>query len=439
MINPKATGILASSMLISLAFAGRMNDIAKRREFMNPNLSYHQTRQEQIQVRDTSGFRFLSNDTRQYLVKSLPEFPFDIGEINKSRALFYLFRPTVGCSSLEGFFQANGLFTWGWGQYAPENPYPWVNLTNVLWIEQPEIFGISDLKIYVTRESYAGRYVPFISSDMLDRNDAKHFDLSGIYSGEQIPAVPFVLNNNNLLNLDAFFLSDLESLYKSCGYATFWEEFLTFPVSGIQPPQYFNFTSMAGLYKVNSCFNVYQINMLCPPLSDPLGYPTDLRYETVGPAVYFNRPDVKAAMHAPMNVHWPYYSDKVFVGEGGPQDEGDLSADPIQYVLPKVIEAIDRVLVSNGNLDFSIITNGTLLAIRNMPIVIDLPELPYKAAFEHMGLEYLLDPQGVMGVQHYERGLMWAETFPSGHMQPQFQPRTSYRHLQWVLGRIETL
>ena len=44
-----------------------------------------------------------------------------------------------------------------------------------------------------------------------------------------------------------------------------------------------------------------------------------------------------------------------------------------------------------------------------------------------------------MGVQHYERGLMWAETYLSGHMEPQFQPRSSYRHLQWILGRIDVL
>ena len=47
----------------------------------------------------------------------------------------------AGCSSLEGFFQENGRFIWGWGQYDPIfffffffiNPYSWVNLTNVLW------------------------------------------------------------------------------------------------------------------------------------------------------------------------------------------------------------------------------------------------------------------------------------------------------------------
>ena len=44
----------------------------------------------------------------------------------------------------------------------------------------------------------------------------------------------------------------------------------------------------------------------------------------------------------------------------------DSSLDPIQYVLPRVLEATNRVLVSNGALDMDILTNSTLLAIQNM-------------------------------------------------------------------------
>lgn len=74
------------------------------------------------------------------------------------------------------------------------------------------------------------------------------------------------------------------------------------------------------------------------------------------------------------------------------------------------------------------------------PIDLKLADLEYQAVFESSGLGGLDGPgQGIMGIQHYERGLMWAETYSSGHMQPQFQPRSSYRHLQWVLGHIDEL
>ena len=40
-------------------------------------------------------------------------------------------------------------------------------------------FGIKNYKIYVTGESYAGRYVPYISAAMLDQKDKEYYDLSG--------------------------------------------------------------------------------------------------------------------------------------------------------------------------------------------------------------------------------------------------------------------
>ena len=58
-----------------------------------------------------------------------------------------------GCSSLEGFLQENGLIRWTWGQYAPTiNDYSWVNLTNVLWVEQPVGTGFSKGKVNATNE-----------------------------------------------------------------------------------------------------------------------------------------------------------------------------------------------------------------------------------------------------------------------------------------------
>jgi carboxypeptidase D len=140
-------------------------------------------------------------------------------------------------------------------------------------------------------------------------------------------------------------------------------------------------------------------------------------------------------------------------GSGGPEQEGDFSANPIEHVLPQVIEATNRVLVSNGDYDMIILTNGTLLSIQNMtwhgqlgfqsapssPITITLPDLQYADVFAENKMTGVDGAQGVMGVQHYERGLMWAETYQSGHMQPQYQPRVTYRHLQWLLGHIESL
>jgi carboxypeptidase D len=273
------------------------------------------------------------------------------------------------------------------------------------------------------------------------------------------------LENNNVMNFDDEYIKTIEHLDKKCGFKEYREKYLVFPPVGHAPPNYFNTTSEAecdiwgnaylDAYAPNPCFNVYEIGQQCPLLGDILGYPTDLQYSYPGydNSIYFNRTDVKKAMHAPLDVEWLECKGPVFIGEGGPQDEGDLSADPIQKVLPRVIEATNRVVIANGALDFDIITNGTLLAIQNMtwggklgfqtapstPINITLPDLQYEAVFVSSGFEGLDAVQGIMGKQHYERGLMWAQTSLSGHMEPQFQPRSSYRHLQWLLGHIEKL
>lgn len=276
---------------------------------------------------------------------------------------------------------------------------------------------------------------------------------------------PFIKANNNALGYNATFLKQLEKLDESCGYADFRKKYLKFPASGIQPPKYFNSTSDAdcnvwlmayfAAYALNPCFNVYQIMLgTCPLLSDPLGLPTDLAYSYPGLPIYFNRTDVKEAIHVPTDFSWFECVGPVFVNpDDGPEAKGDTSPDPIQSVLPRVIQATNRVLLSSGTLDMELMVAGTLLAIQNMTwggklgfqqkpsteIVITLPDLVYGELFEDQGFGDIDNPQGTMGIQHYERGLMWAETFLCGHMVPQFQPRSSYRHLQWVLGHIDEL
>ena len=61
---------------------------------------------------------------------------------------------------------------------------------------------------------------------------------------------------------------------------------------------------------------------------------------------------MKKAMNAPLDVKWLECKGPVFVEPGtGPEDEGDTSRDPIQFVLPRIIEATNRVLIANGDLD----------------------------------------------------------------------------------------
>lgn len=116
---------------------------------------------------------------------------------------------------MDGFFQENGPFLWQSGTYEPQpNPFSWVNLTNMVWVDQPigtgfspfgdnapanitnevdigrdfagfwknfmTTFGLEGRKVYLTGESYAGQYIPYIASYMLDQNDTQYYNVKGI-------------------------------------------------------------------------------------------------------------------------------------------------------------------------------------------------------------------------------------------------------------------
>jgi carboxypeptidase D len=43
-----------------------------------------------------------------------------------------------------------------------------------------DIFGIKNYKVFITGESFAGAYVPYIASAMLDTKNLTYFNVSGI-------------------------------------------------------------------------------------------------------------------------------------------------------------------------------------------------------------------------------------------------------------------
>ncbi|KAL8916656.1 MAG: hypothetical protein Q9172_006196 [Xanthocarpia lactea] len=193
--------------------------------------------QHQKQKRQTS---YLNDNSQKFAVNgsAIPDVDFDIGESyagllpissasNETRELYFWFFPSEnplasdeitiwlnggpGCSSLEGLLQENGPFLWQYGTFAPvKNPYTWVNLTNMVWVEQPvgtgfsqgvptaedeedvaeqflgffknfvDAFALQGRKVYITGESYAGYYVPYIANAMLDANDSTYYNVEAI-------------------------------------------------------------------------------------------------------------------------------------------------------------------------------------------------------------------------------------------------------------------
>lgn len=48
------------------------------------------------------------------------------------------------------------------------------------WKNFIDTFSMQGYKVYITGESYAGQYIPYIASNFLDRNDTTYYNLKGI-------------------------------------------------------------------------------------------------------------------------------------------------------------------------------------------------------------------------------------------------------------------
>ncbi|KAL9089402.1 MAG: hypothetical protein Q9165_005723 [Trypethelium subeluteriae] len=466
---------------------------------------------------------YLNNVTAKYAVNGsgLPDVNFDIGESyagllpvdSTGKELFFWFVPSTnpnatdeitlwlnggpGCSSLDGFFHENGPAIWQPGTYLPvPNTYSWTNLTNVVWVEQPvgtgysqgtanatnevdvanqflpfwknfvDLFQLQNRKVYVTGESYAGQYVPYIADAMLSQNDSTYFDVNGIivydpsigYDGitEQVPAYAFTQYHKQLFPFNDTFEAQIRNASEACGYDAFLNNGLQFPPSGPLPPvpgtragstqpasgcDIFD-DIFSAIFELNPCFDIYQVGQLCPIPWDVLGFPYSTFYLPVGfSQPYFNRTDVKQAIHAPIDTNWMICTDgNVFVNGRDNSPPSGINGGP----LARVTERTNNTIVGHGMLDMVLIMNGSLLTLQNLTWngaqgFSEPPTLPFYVPYHEDAVLGSAAGAGVYGSFRTERGLTFVSIDLSGHEVPEFQPSSAYRHLELLLGRISSL
>ncbi|KAF7523247.1 hypothetical protein G7054_g11821 [Neopestalotiopsis clavispora] len=439
---------------------------------------------------------------------NIPDVDFDVGEAyaglmpitadpDDERQLFFWYSVSTnsaakdeiliwlnggpGASSLEGLLQENGPFLWQFGTFRPvPNPWTWVNLTNVVWVEQPlgtgftqgnasatteeevaqqflgfwknfvDTFDLHGRRVYITGESYAGMYVPYLADAMFSAaaGAGNSSGDSGGYFGveatmmfdpllnnnavmRQVPSVAFVRNWNSVLGLNDTFMADVLARDESCGYSKFLGDNLRYPPKGLlpsppggnDPPQGCDIWGdvINAALLINPCFDIYQILTTCPLLWDVMGFPGTDQYLPEGAQVYFDRPDVKEAINAPQ-VPWSEASPKViFNTSSGLSYNFENNQFSGLTVLPSVIERSKRTVIGHGGLDYILMRNGTLLTIQNMtwhgvqgfqtPVEDDF-FVPYHA---DASLSTLAGA-GIMGRTHTERGLTFFDVDISGHM-----------------------
>jgi carboxypeptidase D len=319
------------------------------------------------------------------------------------------------------------------------------------WKNFMDTFALTGKKVYITGESYAGRYVPYIADAMLNANNTDYYDVKAImfydpsvaqdFLLEDVPAVAYVDEFAKLFNFNQTFMADLHERADKCGYTDYMEKYLTFPPVSKLPT--LNTSDDCHLWNdifeavflTNPCFDVYAIATTCPLLWDPLGFPGSFDYLPAGEQVYFNRTEVQKAINAPIQP-WTECSNGVLDTDTSPQSSWE--------VIPRVIDALDRTVIVHGELDYILLYNGTLMAIQNMTWggMQGFQEAPKEEFFvpyhEDLSLTSL-SAKGVMGITHTERKLTWVQQALSGHMVPQYQPSSAYRQLEFLLGRVDSL
>jgi carboxypeptidase D len=111
--------------------------------------------------------------------------------------------------------------------------------------------------------------------------------------------------------------------------------------------------------------------------------------------------------------------------------------------LQRVIEHTNNVVIGHGTLDFVLFANGTLATLQNLTWngvqgFSEYPSQPFYVPYHDHPMESMAGA-GVFGSWTSERGLTFVLTELAGHFLPQGAPSAAYRHLEFLLGRIEDL
>ncbi|KAH8112947.1 alpha/beta-hydrolase [Phellopilus nigrolimitatus] len=478
------------------------------RDFLGPDVLPNSQSVKRTTSASAPTITFSNPAAQQFYVDgtTIPEVNFDAGPSwsglmpisgapNETRKLFFWFWPTnnasngdelvfwtnggPGCSSLEGFLQENGPISWSWGQSKPTpNMFSWTNLSHILWVEQPvgtgfsqgepsienddelaeqvmgfleqflEVFGeLKGKDFYVTGESYAGYYVPYIANWIYE-HPGLDLNLKGIWISDptltyfvvqqDIPALRFVQANRNLFPFNSSFMAHLQNISDACGYTDYLDEFVTYPPAGLLPlpngtEGTFSAASSCQIHDLvqseiqflNPVFDVYRVSDTWPSPWSVLGFP-----QSTQEFIYFNRTDVQDAIHAP-HIEWTSCTNtNVYVNTTTGIPINDQSIPSTLSVLPNVIEKSVRTVITHGLADFILVAEGTRIAIQNM------------TWYGAQGFQTPIEPEsftvsnmGVLGNEHTERGLTYVEFYFSGHMTPQFVPWSAFNTISYLLGR----
>ncbi|PWN38481.1 alpha/beta-hydrolase, partial [Meira miltonrushii] len=356
-----------------------------------------------------------------------------------------------GCSSLTGMVQENGPFLYLNKNYKPfPNGYSFTRAANVLYVEQPVHTGfttgitentnedevaaqfasflanfykifpeLATKKLWITGESYAGTYIPYIMTYLYQQGQTPQLAGGKINDGsitdqrlqEDVVVYQFSVQHQKALNFTDDDIAQIKAESDKCGLTTFVEQNLNYPPKGRLPgysdscQPYDTYYNLAN--QRNPQFNVYNIDIPSPDPNSPLGYPNSGAAQYLH-KTFFDNYDLQTYIHAP-HQKWVECA-VVFVADKDTSKKPDRQPNFNHSILANIIEKSKNFIIMNGDLDGLLITNGTSLALQNLT-------WNNAQGFSKPPVTPLYDLEGNQkAVSTHERGLSYATVPGAGHM-----------------------
>jgi carboxypeptidase C (cathepsin A) len=393
-----------------------------------------------------------------------------------------------GCSSLLGWAQEHGPASMK--ETSDEfyiNPYSWHKAANMIYLESPAGVGFSyidskrdeDLAIddhisgkenlealldffrkyinfknndfYVAGESYAGIYVPYLASNIIDHNKnlptSQKINFKGIIVGNGVTdwkidtsaaLVDFAyshalyspevrqqyLDNCSVTVVDEKLCKSLsekiEGIFKTVNiydvYRKCYPSFQKFSNYNNKNKSYnytpWLFKGLSNKFSINKNFLEYleedkKPNLkLTPPCTD-----------SFGPDKFFNDVSVKLSLNVRTDLTWEMCSEQL-----GMRYKLDEKAS--YYLYPKLITSGLRILIFSGDTDGAVPYNGSQKWISNL-------KLPVKSAWRSWRAD---DANNIAGYRTIYEGLTFVTVKGTGHMVPQWKPKEAFYMLKRFLA-----
>nr|POE53637.1 putative serine carboxypeptidase [Quercus suber] len=306
--------------------------------------------------------------------------------------------------------------------------------------------------------------VPYVADAFIQRKNLDYYNLKGLAINNavvgdhiiqlQATVSPFVDYWEKLFYLNGTFTAQMHAAHETCGFAGYIDKYFTYPA----PQEPFKLPEqlqdkrlpcnifgdvLKAARLVNPCFNTFAITLVYQILTTF----TSSDKTPVKPVRGSSRISVKSSKTTiSLRTFWEQCTKRnVFGGAGNDPNLKDTTFPPaLNGVLQRVIEYTNNTFIGNGDLDFLLSTNSTLLAIQNITWngFQGFQKYPDKPLYAPYHPEYELGSlagAGILGRWGSERGVTFYSTRLGGHELPGYTPGAGYRVMEVFLGNVANL